>query len=123
MNGIAKRKVNDLVLDFILNMILLIGVISLFNLARYLLKIRKLIKLCKDNPNVQGISIVNGEVKVIEKESKMPEEQEIPMVIDEICGKAVKKEEAYRMVIEGKEHYFCSWECREAYINRQKEGE
>ena len=44
MNGIAKRKVNDLVLDFILNMILLIGVISLFNLARYLLKIRKLIK-------------------------------------------------------------------------------
>ena len=55
-----------MVLDFIINIILLMGIIGLFNLTRYVLKIRKNIKMHKDNPNIQGITIVNGEVKIIE---------------------------------------------------------
>lgn len=113
-----------MVLEFIVNMILLIGLISLFNLARYLFKIRKIMKMYKDNPNIQGISIINGEVKVIEK---MPDTKNvapvIPTVVDEVCGKAITKNEAYRMVLGGEEHYFCSWECREAFIKMKKEEE
>lgn len=112
-----------MVLDFVINMILLIGLIGLFNLTRYWLKIRKLIKLYKDNPNVQGISIVNGEVKIIEKEEMQPNRETVEMVVDQMCGKSIKKDEAYRMVIDGQEHYFCSWECREAYRKLRKEGE
>ena len=42
-----------MVLDFIINIILLMGIIGLFNLTRYVLKIRKIIKMHKDNPNIQ----------------------------------------------------------------------
>lgn len=56
-----------MVIDFILNMILVIGLVSLFNLTRYILKVRKVVKKYKDNPNVEGITIVNGEIKIIEK--------------------------------------------------------
>lgn len=114
-----------MVLEFILNMMLLISLISLFNLARYLFKIKKVLKQHKDNPNIQGISIVNGEVKVIEKVTSQQIEQPIiPKVVDEICGKEVNKAEAYRVVKGEQEHYFCSWECREAFVKRkQEEGE
>jgi len=110
------------VLDFIINILLLMGIISLFNLGRVLFKVRKMIKMHKDNPNIQGISIVNGEVKVIEKKPSEIQviQEELPKVIDEMCGKEVKEADAYRVVIDGKEHCFCSWECREAFINKEK---
>lgn len=113
-----------MVLDFIISMILLIGVISLFNLIRYLLKIRKIIKMHKNNPNIQGISIINGDIRIVEKKPE-PEfrEQEKPTFKDEICGRLVKEEEAYRVLADGETHYFCSWECREAYIKKRKEGD
>ncbi len=112
-----------MVLDFILNMILLIGIISLFNLTRYIFKIRKLIKMHKDNPNIQGITIVNGEVKIIEKNSSEEEKKEtvVEKVVDEVCGKSIEKSKAYRVLCNGKEHYFCSWECREAFMNQRLE--
>lgn len=79
----------------------------------------------KDNPNIKGISIVNGEVKVIEKApDKIVQEKVIPKVIDPICGKEINKNEAYRVVKNNKEYYFCSWECREAFKDVElKEGE
>lgn len=111
-----------MVLDFIVSMFVLVGIISLFNLTRNLLKIRKIIKMHKDNPNIQGISIINGEVKVIEKKTQeAPKTQTITLVTDEICQKQVNKEEAYRVVVDEKEHYFCSWECREAFIHKMKQ--
>lgn len=112
-----------MIVDFILNMVILVGIISLFNLMRYTLRIRKVIKDNKDNPNIQGISIVNGEIKVIERKPQSEVRAEsVPKVIDEICHKPLRKEEAYRVYMNGEEHYFCSWECRETFIRKQQEG-
>lgn len=116
-----------MVLEFIVNMILLIGIVSLFNVTRYIFKIRKLIKKHKDNPNIQGITIVNGEVKVIEKKPTQKEEAPtsvaVEQVRDEICGQMVEASKAYRVLHNGEEHYFCSWECREAFMKiKQEEG-
>lgn len=112
-----------MVWDFIVNMIILVGFISLFNFTRCMLKIRKIIKDNKDNPNIQGISIVNGEVKVVEKKPQMPLQVEtVPTVLDEICHKSIRKEEAYRVLVDGQEHYFCSWECKEAFMKKREEG-
>ncbi|MBP3888174.1 MAG: hypothetical protein J6F30_11135 [Cellulosilyticum sp.] len=104
-------------------MILLIGIISLFNLTRYIFKIKKLIKMHKDNPNIQGITIVNGEVKIIEKTPQSEKKESVVsnQVIDEICGKSIEENKAYRIVYGEKEHCFCSWECREAFIKKKQE--
>ena len=114
-----------MVIDFIINMILVIGLVSLFNLIRYILKIRKLVKKYKDNPNVEGITIVNGEVKIIERNQmqndKMSQPVQKELVRDYFCNKEIEKSQAYRVVKQGKEYFFCSWECREQFL-RQKEG-
>lgn len=106
--------------DFILNMFLAIILVSIFNLARYIFKIRKLIKMHKDNPNIQGITIINGEVRVIEKHNNQEhvvENVAKELVNDPICGLAIDKKDAYRVLKEDKEHFFCSWECREKFLN------
>lgn len=113
-----------MIIEFFLNMIIFIGVISLFNLIRYVFKVRKVIKMHKDNPNIQGVTIVNGEVKIIEKnadaEGKHEESKE--MVRDSICGKEIEKQQSYRVVKDGEEYFFCSWECREEFLKKQQEG-
>lgn len=114
-----------MLVEFFFNMIVFIGMISLFNLLRYLFKIRKIIKMHKDNPNIQGITIINGEVKIIEK-NPMTEKQAEPikeMVTDTTCGQKIEKEKAYRVVKDGKEYFFCSWECREAFLDKKNEEE
>ena len=110
------------VLDIIVNTILIIGAISLFNLVVALFKVRKVLKMQKDNPNIQGISIVNGEVKIIEKDQVAfkAEEQEKDLVVDSVCHKEIKKSEAYRVVKDGQEYFFCSWECREAFLKNDQ---
>ena len=114
-----------MVIDFVINIILVIGLVSLFNLTRYIFKIRKLIKKYKDNPNIEGITIINGEVRVIEKqqlkEGQLVQEQKVENVIDPVCYKEVEKKSAYRVIKAGKEYFFCSWECREKFL-AQKEG-
>lgn len=114
-----------MIVDLLINMILAIGLISLFNLTRYILKIRKLVKKYKDNPNVEGITIVNGQVKIIEKSkpenNKGTTDQEHQLVRDHFCNKEIEKSQAYRIVKKGKEYFFCSWECREQFL-RQEEG-
>ncbi len=116
-----------MVLDFILNIFLVIVLVSLFNLVRYILKIRKILKMHKDNPNIQGISIINGEVNIIEKSVQgeaVKNEVKKEMVCDPACGKELEKKEAYRVVKAGKEYFFCSWECREAFLKENiAEGE
>lgn len=114
-----------MIIEFFLNMILFIGMISLFNLLRYLLKIRKVIKMHKDNPNIQGITIINGEVKIMEK-NPIGEEKEEPvkeMIQDIICGQEIEKEKAYRIVKDGEEYFFCSWDCREAFLEKKQQEE
>lgn len=108
--------------EFFLDMIIFIGILSLFNLLIYIYKVRKIIKMNKDNPNIQGISIVNGEIKIIEKQGPVVEKEPIEMVKDPVCGKEISKKDAYRVVKQGVEYFFCSWECREAFLKAQKEG-
>ncbi len=116
-----------MVIDFILNMFLVIILVSLFNLARYIFKIRKIMKMHKDDPNIKGISIINGEINIIAKNEHSEETQVNlikELVHDPICGKSIEKREAYRILKEGKEHFFCSWECREKFLEgHQAEGE
>jgi len=38
------------------------------------------------------------------------------MVKDEVCGVYLPKEEALKVEIEGKVYYFCSEECKDAFL-------
>jgi len=42
------------------------------------------------------------------------------MVKDEVCDTYLPKEEALREVIEGKEYFFCSKECRKKCLEARK---
>lgn len=114
------------ILDFLLDIFLIMMLISLFNLVRYMLKIRKVMKMNKDNPNIKGISIVNGEVKVIENVPNLSEviqeEKSKDLVVDPVCGKEILKEDAYRIIKDGVEYFFCSWECREKFLQHETLG-
>lgn len=112
-------------IEFFLDMMLFIGLISLFNVLRYVFKIRKIIKVNKDNPNIQGITIVNGEVKIIEKTPTVETHTEVVQetVKDPICETTLEKDKAYRVIRDEAEYFFCSWECREAFLNKKKQEE
>lgn len=108
--------------NFLSDVILIVMLLSLFNLVRYMFKIRKIMKMHKDNPNIKGISIVNGEIKVIEKlptvfEEVTPEQPK-DLVKDPVCGEEFLKEDAYRIVKDDVEYFFCSWECREKFLEQ-----
>ena len=111
-----------MVLDFILNLLLAMVIIGLFNLLRGFLRVRKILKKYKDDPTVEGITIVNGKVNVIRKQDQEAGNsgQVLEKVTDPICHQIIDKEKAYRVVKDGKEYYFCSWECREQFL---KEGQ
>ena len=42
------------------------------------------------------------------------------MVKDEFCNTYLPKEEAVREVIDGKEYFFCSMECRQKFLETKK---
>lgn len=109
-------------LEFVLNIILVMILIGLFNLIRGILRVRKILKKYKDDPTVEGITIVNGKVNVIRKNGQAEAKEEVKeMVTDPICQKMIEKDKAFRMVKDDKEYFFCSWECREAFLNEAKE--
>jgi uncharacterized protein len=43
------------------------------------------------------------------------------MVKDEVCGVYLPKEEALKVEIEGKVYYFCSQECKDAFLKGRSE--
>jgi YHS domain-containing protein len=107
-------------------MFLCIVLVTLFNLARNIFRIRKVIKMQKDNPNIQGISIINGKIKIIEKNintADINKEAIKETVHDPICHKELEKKDAYRVLKEGVEYFFCSWECREKFLNENTSEE
>lgn len=113
-----------MVVKFLCNLAVLFSIISLFNFIRYSLKIKKVLNMHKDNPNVKGIMVVNGHVRVIEKkpgENLSSKAQQKVLIKDEVCQKQMSQEEAYCVVVDGKKHYFCSWECREAFLRKETE--
>ncbi len=42
------------------------------------------------------------------------------MVKDEICNTYLPQEEAIKEIREGKEHFFCSKECRQKFLEQKK---
>lgn len=108
-------------IDFFLYSAFVFIGLAAFNVVRYLLKIRKILKMNKDNPNIRGISIINGQIKLIEvKPSSDNAQQVIEWVTDPICGMQIEKKDAYRILKDGKEYFFCSWECREKFLQQDK---
>lgn len=110
-----------MIFDILTSILVATSIIMLFNFVRYFIKVGKIFKENKDNPNIEGIVVVNGEIKVIEKESnKEDAENKVEVVTDPICNKQVNKEDAYRVMIDNKEYFFCSWECREKFMEQYK---
>jgi YHS domain-containing protein len=53
------------------------------------------------------------------KKRKLNQKEKIritEMVKDEVCGVYLPKEEALKVEIEGKVYYFCSKECKDAFL-------
>ncbi|OOB77485.1 MAG: hypothetical protein BEN18_01425 [Epulopiscium sp. Nuni2H_MBin001] len=96
--------------------LMLLFIVGIINSIIGIFKIRKVLKEHGDDPNIEGIAIINGEVQVIEKDKKMQSEVVIAQVKSDCCGKMIAKNDAYRFIIDGTEHYFCSWDCKEEYL-------
>ena len=44
------------------------------------------------------------------------------MVKDEVCNTYLPREDAIREVIKGEEHFFCSNDCRQKFLEAKKEA-
>jgi len=51
---------------------------------------------------------------------KPPQRLSGTMVKDEACNTYIPKEEAIREIIEGKEYFFCSKDCRRKFLDQIK---
>lgn len=69
-------------------------------------------KVLKINEELRNAHLDNQE-----SEDKPDEAIEVEMVEDEICGKFIEKDQSYQLYYKDKVYYFCSWDCREKYIN------
>lgn len=110
----------DNMLSVISNIFTVFFLWSLLTFIMYIFRIRKVMRQYKDNPNIRGVQIVNGEIRVIEKDQNIVEvkvqEEVKDLVHDPVCNREIEKENAYRLVKNNKEHYFCSWDCREKFL-------
>jgi uncharacterized protein len=61
----------------------------------------------------QGINKASKASRVSKRPSGM-------MVKDEICNTYLPKEDTLKEVVEGKEYYFCSKECRDKFLEQKK---
>ncbi len=62
----------------------------------------------------QGIGRASKTSRVAKRPSGM-------MVKDETCNTYLPKEDSLKEIIEGKEYYFCSKECRDKFLEKKKE--
>ncbi|HHX59731.1 MAG TPA: YHS domain-containing protein [Epulopiscium sp.] len=102
------------------NVFVIMFLVGLFNFTLYAFKIRSAIHKHKDDPNVKGVKIVNGKVHVIEEdmtilEAEIKEEIKV-LVTDPVCNKELEKASAFHVIRNGESHYFCSWDCREKFL-------
>ncbi|OOB77143.1 MAG: hypothetical protein BEN19_02400 [Epulopiscium sp. Nuni2H_MBin003] len=99
-----------------LQFIFLLFLVSIINSIIGMFRIRKILREHSDDPNIQGVAIVNGEVKIIQKDEVQSKATEQVKVC--CCDKMVDKTDVYRSVIGDEEYYFCSWECKEKFENK-----
>ena len=66
------------------------------------------------------LSMQYGEVEIIEKDAVVLDAQikeEIKdLVTDPICHEQVEKTKAFHVIRNNESHYFCSWDCREKFL-------
>ena len=107
-------------LSIISNIFTVMFLWGLLTFTMYVVRVRKTLRKYKDDPNIKGVQIVNGQVHVIEKDQKIIDadiKDEIKdMVYDSVCNEEIEKSSAYHIIRDGKSHYFCSWECREKFL-------
>lgn len=112
-------------LGIIGNLFMIMFLVTLFNFTIYAFKIRKVIKKHEGNPNVKGVQIINGEVKIIEDDARILEgqikEEVKDLVTDPVCHAEVEKTKAYHVIRNDGSHYFCSWDCREKFLESVSE--
>lgn len=63
----------------------------------------------------------NSQIGNLEVDEKLQVE-EIEYVTDPICKEKVDKDNAYIILEEDEKKYFCSWDCRQEYIDRKNEN-
>jgi YHS domain-containing protein len=54
------------------------------------------------------------------KTSRQPKQISGVMVKDEVCNTYLPKEDAIREIMEGKEYFFCSKDCRQKFLEEKK---
>jgi len=60
---------------------------------------------------------------LIKKSKAPPQQKQISgiMVKDEVCNTYLPKEDAIKEIVEGKEYFFCSKECRQKFLEERKQ--
>lgn len=56
------------------------------------------------------------------KTARSPQQLAGTMVKDETCNTYLPKEDATKEIIDGKEFFFCSPECRQKFLEQKKSG-
>lgn len=107
-------------MEIISNIFMVMFLWGLFNFTMYVVRVRKTLKKYKDDPNIKGVQIVNGKVHVIEKDKNVFEaeikEETKELVTDPVCHEELEKANAYHVIRDGQSNYFCSWDCREKFL-------
>lgn len=95
------------------------------NFIFHMFRIRKIMRDNQNNPNIKGIKIVNGQVEVIEKDKEVftaeVKEEVKDLVTDPVCNTEIERAKAYHMIKDEESHYFCSWDCREKFLESNDE--
>lgn len=71
------------------------------------------------NKSVSEDNNITRENKEINEE-KVQIYEEIEMVLDPCCNTYIAKNKAYQLATDDNIHYFCSWDCRQKFIENNK---
>ncbi len=87
--------------------------IGLINLILIFIIVRSLLTLFYQS------RVVSNKANNALSEEEKPVVKEVikEMVKDEVCNRSIPKKEAHILVQGEDKHYFCSWECREKFLN------
>lgn len=105
----------------------LISIYFAFRITKKIIYIFRVIKTSKSQNATGNVERDNvDEVEINKWSSKISEIKKasdiVGTVTDEICGITFPREEAYIIIKDGTPHYFCSWDCRQKFIDNSKKG-
>lgn len=86
--------------------------LGLINLILIFILVRRLLTLFYESRVV--IKVNNAQS---EEEKSVVQEIATEIVQDEVCNRSIPKKEAHILVQGEDKYYFCSWDCREKFLN------